>query len=375
LSESSGREIKVTQPLLPDLDDMDRMLEKIWESRQLSNNGEMVQRLEAELSRYLDAEAVSVFSNGTAALQIACRLLGLDGEVITTPFTFAATVNAIQWNHAVPVFCDIQEDTCNMDPRRIEPLITEKTSAILPVHVFGNPCDVDAIGDIADRHGLKVLYDAAHAFGVRYRGKSLASFGDVAMLSFHATKVFNTIEGGALVFSDPALKRKADELRNFGLCGDGDIREPGINGKMNEVQAAMGLLLLKKVGAEIERRKTITQLYAERLEDIPGVRLLHPARDVDYNYPYLIVRISEGEFGCSRDALYERLAERSIFTRKYFYPLCSNFSCYRRLSSSEKENLPVANRIADSVLALPLYGALSNPDVELICDQVEQARR
>lgn len=366
--------IKVTQPLLPDLDDFALMLKEIWDSKQLSNNGKMVRQLERELSDYLNVDYVSVFANGTIALQIACKLLGLTGEVITTPFTFPATTNALAWNHVTPVFCDIEEKTFNMNPDLIESLITKQTTAIMPVHVFGNPCDVDKIQNIADRYGLKLLYDAAHAFGARYNGKSIASFGDVSMLSFHATKVYNTIEGGALVFNHRTLKERADEMRNFGIQSDGDIIEPGINGKLNEVQAAVGLLLLDKIDEEIKRRKEITLAYTDMLADVPGIRINKPEPGVDYNYPYLIITIDIDEYGISRDELYEKLAENQILTRKYFYPLCSNLQCYSHLPSSDKSKLPVANRVAASVLALPLYGGLSNEDVAYICRMIHLHR-
>lgn len=369
MSDSFPKTIKVTQPLLPDKADMHQMIDKIWDSKQLSNSGPMLKQLEAQLSDYLGSE-LSVFSNGTAALHIACKLLDLSGEVITTPFTFAATTNAIQWNQATPVFCDIEEDTLNIDADKIEALITEKTTAILPVHVFGNPCNVEKIQRIADRYGLKVLYDGAHAFGVQYHGKSIASFGDITMFSFHATKIYNTIEGGALAFNRPHLKTRADEMRNFGIQSDGDIVEPGTNGKLNEVQAAVGLLLLEKLQDEICRRRAITSIYVEQLSDIPGIRCIQPASEVRFNYAYFVILISPQEYGATRDELYEELAEHRIFARKYFYPLCSNFQCYRNLPSSEKARLPVANQIADSVLALPLYGALSEEDVLSICDRI-----
>jgi len=359
--------IKVTQPLLPDLEELHLSMKEIWDSKQLSNNGYMVRQLERRLADYMEAEHLSVFSNGTLALLIACKLLELSGEVITTPFTFPATVNALAWNRLTPVFCDIDEKNFNINPDLIEPLITERTTAILPVHVFGIPCDVYKIERIAARYGLKVLYDAAHAFGVEYGGKSIASFGDISMFSFHATKVYNTIEGGALVFNDPALKARADEMRNFGLRPGGDITEPGLNAKMNEVQAAVGLLLLDKVGGEIEKRRSLTAAYAESLSDIPGIGMHSPAHDVQYNYPYCAITIDKDAFGLSRDELYEELEANRVIARKYFYPLCSNLQCYSRLPSSDKARLPCANRVSESVLALPLYGELTVEEVRFIC--------
>ncbi len=359
--------IKVTQPLLPDLEEMHLSMKEIWDSKQLSNNGNMVRQLENRLAGFMEAEYLSVFSNGTLALLIACKLLELSGEVITTPFTFPATVNALTWDHLTPVFCDIEEKTFNINPDLIEPLITERTTAIMPVHVFGNPCDVDRIQRIADRYGLKVLYDAAHAFGVKTGGRAIASFGDISMFSFHATKIYNTIEGGALVYNNPALKERADEMRNFGLRTDGDITEPGINAKMNEVQAAVGLLLLDKVGREIEKRKSLTSAYAEWLSGIPGIVMISPAPGVQYNYPYCAVTVDNDLFGLSRDELFAELEANRVIARKYFYPLCSNLQCYSRLPSSDKSGLPHANRIAESVLALPLYGELTLGDVRFIC--------
>lgn len=362
------------QPLLPDLTDMNDMIKEIWESKQLSNNGEKVIRLEGALSDFLEVRYLSLFSNGTAALQIACKLLKLSGEVITTPFTFPATVHALSWNQLTPVFCDIEERTFNLNPDSLESLITEKTTAIMPVHVFGNPCDVDRIQTIADRYGLKVLYDAAHAFGVKYNGKSIASFGDITMFSFHATKVYNTIEGGALAFNHPSLKARADMMKNFGILPDGNVIEPGTNAKLNEVQAAVGLLLLEKIDDEIRRRKEVTIAYTDMLADVPGIRIIKPLDGVVYNYPYFVVTIDKRAFGLSRDALWEHLKTKGIFARRYFYPLCSNLQCYRHFPSSDKSKLPVGNQVAESVLALPLYGDLSIHEVAYICTGIRESR-
>lgn len=374
MSDPLTKPIKITQPLLPDLDDINYMIKEIWESKQLSNNGKMVMQLERDLSSFLNVENLSVYSNGTIALQIACKLLRLSGEVITTPFTFPATVNALVWNNATPVFCDIEEKTYNINPDIIESLITDKTTAIMPVHVFGNPCDVDKIQLIADKYGLKVLYDAAHAFGVKYKDQPLASFGDISMLSFHATKVYNTIEGGALVFNNPLLKARADEMRNFGILENGDIIEPGINGKLNEVQAAVGLLLLKKIDEEISKRKSNTLRYYEMLADIPGISINKPIDGVVYNYPYFVIAVDKKEYGLSRDELYEKLKVKNVLTRKYFYPLCSNLQSFKNLLSSDKSKLPVANIVADSVLSLPLYGDLSSEDISYICGIIRMSR-
>lgn len=363
----------ITQPLLPELQETYQMIEKIWQSNQLSNNGPMVKQLEKELSNYLGAKYLSVFCNGTAALQVACKALKLTGEVITTPFTFAATTHALTWANLKPVFCDIEEETFNINPDLIEPLITRETSAIMPVHVFGNPCNVNKIQEIADRYGLKIIYDAAHAFGVKIGDKSIASFGDISMFSLHATKIYHTLEGGALTFNDPNLEDSANCLRNFGLINE-DVLDPGTNAKLNEVQAAIGILLLKKVGEEIERRKALTKLYWELLADIPGISCSSEIEDVTANYPYLVIRIDKNSFGLSRDELFLELQDYNIFSRKYFYPLCSNFRCYKNLSSFSELKLPVANKIADTVLALPLHGRMEHMDVEKICGILNEIR-
>lgn len=359
--------VYITQPLLPDLMEYKNLLESVWESKQLTNNGKMANRLELELASFLRVDHLSLFSNGTTALQLACRLLRLHGEVITTPFTFAATTHALYWNNLKPVFCDIEEETYTLNPDKIEELITPETTAILPVHVYGNPCRVDRIQDIADRHGLKVIYDAAHAFGVEVNGKPVGSFGDISMFSLHATKIYHTIEGGALAFGNTWLKKRADELRNFGIMNEEEIMEPGMNGKLNEIQAAMGLLLLKRVRQEIENRKEKTCLYRNLLQGISGLGTSRDMNGVRHNYPYFVVRIDKDECGIDRNELQIKLKEYNIFARKYFYPLCSNFNCYRGLPSANSLNLPIAGKIAEQVLALPLFGNMGNEDVEKIC--------
>lgn len=374
MSEPFKKQIKVTQPLLPDQKDLAEKIKEIWDSGQLSNSGKMAVQLERDLSGFLNAEYLSVFSNGTLALQIACKLLNLSGEVITTPFTFPATVNVLEWNGITPVFCDIDPITFNLDPDRIECLISEKTTAIMPVHVYGIPCDTDKIKSIADKYHLKVIYDAAHAFGVQRNGRPIASFGDITMFSFHATKVFNTIEGGALAYNQPGLKERADQMRNFGLLPDGNIAVPGTNAKLNEVQAAVGILLLKKVGEEIHRRKERAAIYTDLLSGIPGLRIHSPMESVMYNYPYFVILIDETEFGIHRDTLFEHLKTHNIMARRYFYPLCSNLECYMNLSSSSKDRLPVANRVAEGVLALPLYGELSDEEVSYVCAVIRESR-
>lgn len=366
--------IYVTQPVLPDIEEVKAMIGEIWESRYITNNGKVVQKLERELSRYLKVKNLSLFSNGTLALQIACRALRLTGEVITTPFTFAATPHALAWDNIKPVFCDIEEDSLNINPERIEELITPYTTAILPVHVFGNPCRVEQIQDIANRHGLKVIYDAAHAFGVKVKGKPVGSFGDISMLSLHATKIYHTIEGGALCFNSPHLKERADALRNFGIKSEEYVSEPGTNAKMNEVQAAVGILMLKYVDSEIKRRREITCLYRKYLKDIPGISYFEDTKGIRHNYSYMVIRVNREEFGISRNQLYEMLKEYNVFARKYFFPLCSQFPCYRNLPSASPENLPAASRIVEEVLSLPLYGRLTDADIEKICSIIDYIR-
>ncbi len=372
--EPFAKPFYITQPLLPDIEEFNEMLKVIWESKQLSNNGKMVKQLENDLSGFLNADYLSVFSNGTVALQLACKVLRLSGEVITTPFTFAATTHSLIWNNIKPVFCDIEEDSLNMNPDLIESLITEQTTAILPVHVFGYPCNVEKIQKIADKYGLKVLYDAAHAFGVKKDGKPISSFGDVSMFSFHATKIYHTIEGGALTFKDPNFKERADSLRNFGIRNIDTVMEPGTNGKLNEIQAAVGILLLKEVDEEIERRKEITNQYRDLLKNIPGIITSKDLDGVSHNYAYFVIQVDKDEYGLSRDELFDKLAEYNVIARKYFSPLCSNFQCYSDYPSSSKQRLPVANKIADRVLSLPLHGRMQNSDVEKICAIIKAIR-
>lgn len=359
--------VYITRPLLPELKDLGEMLETIWESGYLTNNGKTLRQLELELKSFLKAEQLSVFSNGTAALQIACRVLGLRGEVITTPFTFAATAHSLSWCGLKPVFCDIDYSDMNMDPGGLEALITPDTSAILPVHVFGNPCRVQEITEIADKHGLKVIYDAAHAFGVETGGRPVGSYGDITMFSFHATKIFHTVEGGALSFNSPGLKERAELLRNFGIFDEECVVEPGTNAKLNELQAAVGRLVLRLVEGEIGKRKALTYLYRSLLSGIPGLRCCEDVEGVKHNYSYFVVRVDADEFGMTRDELFEKLKEYNVHARKYFYPLCSQFLCYLSLPSSNPRNLPAATKVAGEVLTLPLYGELPEEHVERIC--------
>jgi dTDP-4-amino-4,6-dideoxygalactose transaminase len=365
----------ITKPLLPDIYEINEIIKSIWDSNQLTNNAGMVKRLERDLAGFLGADYLSVFSSGTTALEIAYKILRLSGEVITTPFTFAATITSLMWNNLKPVFCDIEEDTLNINPDKIEALITKDTTAIMPVHVFGNPCNAEKIQQIADKYNLSVLYDAAHAFGVKTGGKSVSSFGDVSMLSFHATKVYHTIEGGALVYNKPGLKERADFLRNFGLQDGGNVIEPGINGKLNEVQAAVGILVLKKAEGEIGRRKVLTNLYRELLAEVPGITAGKDLEGVTHNYAYFVIRVDRDIYGLSRDELFDRLREYNVISRKYFYPLCSNFQCCKDILSASRSMLPVANKAAEEVLALPLHGRLTDGDVEKICEIIKYARQ
>jgi dTDP-4-amino-4,6-dideoxygalactose transaminase len=360
--------IYVTQPLLPPLEEFVPYLEKIWAARILTNCGPMHQQLEGALAQYLGVPHVALFNNGTNALLTALQALELAGEVITTPYSFAATAHSILWNGLTPVFVDVDPHTFNLDPRSIEAAISPRTSAILPVHCYGYPCDVAAIADVASRHGLKVLYDAAHAFGVRLQGASVLLHGDLSVLSFHATKVFNTFEGGAIVCHDAATKRRIERLRNFGIVDEATIDAPGLNGKMSEVQAAFGLLQLKYVDAAIVRRRSIAQRYRQLLADVPGIELpAAPAAAVELNGSYFPVLVGPA-YPLDRDSLYQRLQQRQVFARRYFFPLLSELPMYRELPSAAAANLPQAHRLAGQVLCLPLYAALSDADVELIAD-------
>jgi len=315
-----------------------------------------------------------LFTNGTVALITAIRALGLTGEVLTTPFTFPATPHALSWSGITPVFCDIDPVTLNVDPDAVERAITPRTSAILAVHVYGNPCDVDGLQRAADRHGLKIIYDAAHAFGVRVNGRGIGSFGDATMFSFHATKLFHTAEGGALASADPALKAKIEDLRNFGIHGPDVVEAVGLNGKMTELQAALGLCVLEGVGEELARRRRLLARYRERFASIEGVTWVHGLNGADSSCQYCVIRVNEAAFGCSRDALHRDLRGYNVFARKYFSPLCAEYDCYRNLPSATPGNLPVATRAVHEVLCVPLYGGLTESDVDRICDMVVAVR-
>lgn len=367
--------IYITRPLLPELPEFVAKLEEIWKSGWLSNGGKMHQQLEAALQEQLKANHLSLFNNGTIALITACQALHLSGEVITTPFTFPATPHVLAWNDITPVFCDIDPVTMNLDAAKIESLITSKTTGILAVHVYGTPCDVAAIQDVADRYGLKVIYDAAHAFGVEIDGKGISGFGDASMFSFHATKLFHTAEGGALAVNEANLKHRIDFLKNFGIKNEEEVVMPGINGKMNEIQAALGLANLNYIEREREKRKLLVETYHACLDGMPGISFHKLSNNIRNSYQYFVIRIDEGRFGRSRDFVHEKLKEFNVFSRKYFYPLCSNYSCYRQLPSAQASNLPVATQVVKECLAMPLYGELSTQDVGRIAEMLKSCAR
>lgn len=367
--------ILVTKPLLPDLDKVNKRLSEIWETAWVTNNGPQKQALKQKLTDYLEAENCSLFSNGTLALLLGLKALNLTGEVITTPFTFPATVQALDWNGLTPVFCDIEPDTLTIDVSKIEALITEKTSAILGVHVFGNPCDVEKIQEIADRYHLKVIYDAAHAFGAKIKGKPVSQFGDMTMFSFHATKLFNTIEGGALTFSNPQLVRELDLLKNFGIINQGEVELSGLNAKMNEIQAAIGLETLKMVEQERSKRHLVKKAYEQYLSGIPGIRILTSLEEDCSSYQYFVIEINEKLFGDSRDRLFLQLEKNNVFPRKYFHPLCSDFAWYKDNKSAQPQNLPQAQKTVNEVLSMPYYGDLRKSDVEGICNILKELQK
>lgn len=362
--------ITVTSPLLPDLKEFEKMLEDIWQRKWLTNNGYYHKELEKALSEYLGVPYISLFTNGTLPLITALQAMRITGEVITTPYSFVATTHSIWWNNLKPVFVDVEEETGNIDPEKIEAAITPRTTAIMPVHVYGTPCNTKRIQEIADIYGLKVIYDAAHAFGVRVNGDSILKEGDMSTLSFHATKVYNTVEGGALVCRDEATKKRIDYLKNFGFAGETTVVAPGINSKMDEIRSAYGLLNLKQVDQAIAKRKHISELYKAALKDVPGIRFLHDSEGVHHNYSYFPIFISAEEYGMTRDAVYNKLKKNNILARRYFYPLISNFPVYRGLESANPTNLPIATKLADQVLCLPMYADLTDNDVSRILQVV-----
>jgi len=362
--------ITVSSPLLPDLKEFTPYLEAIWHNKCLTNNGLYHQELETQLCNYLGVKYLNLLSNGTLALVIALQALHISGEVITTPFSFVATTHSLWWNNIKPVFVDIEPETFNIDPGRIEAAITPATTAIMPVHVFGNPCNVQEIERIADVYGLRVIYDAAHEFGVTQNGRSLLDFGDLSVLSFHATKVYSTIEGGAIICHDEKMKKRIDFLKNFGFANETTVVAPGINAKLNEVQAAFGLLSLKIVDEAIKKRKKVAEIYRKGLAGVKGIRFLPEFPGIHYNYAYFPILVDKREYGISRDALYETMKQNKIYGRRYFYPLISEFPTYRGLPSANPENLPVATIVASQVICLPMHHELTEEQVSEIIDLI-----
>ena len=358
--------ITVTSPLLPNLDEFTESLKEIWGSKWITNNGQFHQKLEAALAEYLKVPYVSLFTNGTLPLLTALQALRITGEVITTPYSFVATTHALWWNGIKPVFVDIDPSTGNIDPQKIEAAITPRTTAILPVHVYGKPCDTEAIQAIADKYGLKVIYDAAHAFGVEVNGESLLNAGDMSTLSFHATKVFNTIEGGAMVMHDEKTKQRIDYLKNFGFANEVEVVGPGINSKMDEIRSAYGLLNLKQVDAAIAARQKVAVAYRDALRNVDGISFWDDMPGIRHNYSYFPIFVDAEKYGMTRDELYMKMKDQGVWGRRYFYPLISEFSTYRGLESSRPENLPNAHMMADTVICLPMHHALTEEEIDKI---------
>ncbi|MBD5338187.1 MAG: DegT/DnrJ/EryC1/StrS family aminotransferase [Bacteroides sp.] len=364
--ENNQKQITVTSPLLPDLEEFNGLLKEIWESKWITNNGSFHKQLEKELASYLKVPYISLFTNGTLPLITALQALRITGEVITTPYSFVATTHALWWNGIKPVFVDIDPSNCGIDPSKIEAAITPKTTAIMPVHCYGKPCDTKAIQEIADKYGLKVIYDAAHAFGVEVNGESILNAGDMSTLSFHATKVYNTIEGGAMVMHDEQTKKRIDYLKNFGFANETTVVAPGINSKMDEMRAAYGLLNLKQVDAAIDARHKVADAYRNELRNVDGITFFNDMPGVRHNYSYFPIFIDAEKFGKTRDDLYFEMKDANVLGRRYFYPLISEFSTYRGLPSATRENLPEAYKLADTVLCLPMHHALSENDIERV---------
>lgn len=361
-----NKRINVTRSSIPSFENYVERIRPLWDSVWLTNMGKLHQELENKLKEYLEVENLSLFVNGHMALEMCLQAMNLKGEVITTPFTFASTTHAIVRNGLKPVFCDIREDDYTIDADKIEALINKNTCAILPVHVYGMPCNVDKIQEIADKYHLKVIYDAAHAFGVKRNNMSIGNFGDASAYSFHATKVFNTIEGGAVAFANAQLGEILYNLKNFGIRSEEEVAYVGANAKMNEFAAAMGLCNLERIETSLHRRKKVAEIYYEKLGNKQGIKLIYPKKDVQWNYAYFPVVFIQDEFGHSRDEVYERLIENNIFARKYFYPIITNYQCYKEQYYSCK--VPVAEQISNQILTLPIYESLSKEDVVRICD-------
>lgn len=362
--------ITVTSPLLPNLDEFNALLKEIWASKWITNNGSFHKQLEKELAAYLKVPYISLFTNGTLPLITALQALRITGEVITTPYSFVATTHSLWWNGIKPVFVDIDPATGNMDPDKIEAAITPKTTAIMPVHVYGKPCNTKRIKEIADTYGLKVIYDAAHAFGVEVNGESILNAGDMSTLSFHATKVYNTVEGGALVMHDAETKKRIDYLKNFGFANEVTVVGPGINSKMDEIRSAYGLLNLRQVDAAIEARHQVAIKYREALRGVEGITFFDDMPGVKHNYSYFPIFVDAEKYGMTRDELYFKMKEQNVLGRRYFYPLISEFSTYRGLESARPDNLPNAHKMANTVICLPMHHALTDDDVNRVIEQI-----
>ena len=361
--------IYVTEPTLPPLEDFVPYLQQIWKSKILTNGGPFHQQLEAALCEFLEVKHICLFANATIALVTALQSLRVTGEVITTPYSFVATAHSLLWNGIKPVFSDISPQSLNLDPTKIESAITPQTTAIMPVHCYGNPCEVDALQKIADDYNLKLIYDAAHAFGVKRGSESILNFGDLAILSFHATKVFNTFEGGAIICQDKKTKERIDHLKNFGIVNQLQVVAPGINGKMSEINAAFGMLQLNGFKQALEKRKAIDESYRKKLAPVVGIQCLLHEEDTTPNYGYFPILVGQ-EYPLKRDALFNKLADNNIHARRYFYPLISNFPMYRNLQSAAHSNLPVAVKTANEILCLPMYPELTPLEIEKITDLI-----
>ncbi len=368
--KENRKKVMVTSPLLPDFEEFQELLKEIWESKWVTNNGQFHQQLEKALCDYLGVENLSLFTNGTLPLITALQAMHITGEVITTPYSFVATTHALWWNGIKPVFVDIDTLNCGIDPDKIEAAITPRTTAIMPVHCYGNPCDTDRIQAIADKYGLKVIYDAAHCFGVKVNGESILNHGDMSTMSFHATKVFNTAEGGALIVKDAETKKRVDYLKNFGFAGETEVVAPGINSKMDEIRSALGLLNLKQVDEAIEKRHQVAMKYRDALRSVKGIRFFDDMPEIRHNYSYFPIFVNAEAYGMTRDELYFKMKEKNVFGRRYFYPLISTFSTYKGLPSAAPENLPVATRIANEVICLPMHHGLSEEDIDRVLEQV-----
>jgi len=366
-----NKPVYVTQPALPPLEEFTELLKQIWDNKMLTNNGPFHQQFEQAIADYLGVKHISLFTNGTLALMTALQALRITGEVITTPYSFVATTHSLWWNNIKPVFADIEPSYFNLDPDKVEAAITPQTTAIMPVHVYGNPCNVERFQQIADTYGLKLIYDAAHAFGVKINGDSILNYGDLSILSFHATKVFNTIEGGAIISPDEKTKKRIDFLKNFGFADETTVIAPGINAKMNEVQSAYGLLQLKYVDSCIDKRKKITAIYREQLKGVNGISFLEDIEGVDHSYSYFPIFVDKEKFGTTRDELYQKLKDHNIFGRRYFYPLISQFPTYRGLPSSKPDNLQNATKVAEQVICLPIYPEMERQQQDGIIELIK----